>query len=1507
MYDNGYRKKIAIFLTIILCGNTLHECFPLTDQDMQEASDQVNQDFFAKANHGWGIIERIENNSDFPIVVSFSNKDYRIGANGGNSDNIQLDPEPAKAQTFLASLGMMGSAALMYALNSQANKAVKKIVGQERKGLIENPNELDKEIQNRRELKKQLEDNPNDEKLKKQFAEKDAIVSRSLDYRANEKGIDKHRQKQNDLSNKLLEHKDQDSDEAKKIKKQIDESKRTQVELEARQAAVKVQTSGSVLQRFADKHIKEGYDKQVQDNKDKAAAEKKKDKFAAEKKAETIEKAKNATSVTKDEAAKKIQQKFREKMITRNAQSVKMATISADGDTKEASRSAADRGAGIASAKSIGLVALAVGGLGAASAGLAALTVSAKGSFRDTLQNMLPFDAPTGAFRVYVRDRPVISGFAQQRIENFNYQTSLKLSRLMNLGAAWLQTPLATPMSTSIMFRAQVEDAANLQIVFGSTKLSPAQYVWKVIIGGFNNTKAVIMKGDCIVAEVPVEQNALAAIPPGMHMPYWVSVDNGLIVAGAGAIPGENIIIAWADPAPPAEVDRIGFSNFKTNVEIVEVQLGPPIKATKQSKVYTAIEKPGVLSVGMDAPLWLDKPLREDGRGCVTFEARGQGQVVLNLKSDDSQGVISADKASVIQVSFGANNLDGISLWKMNEKGEYEETVLATPVAFIQEALDPDQWKKFWVSLFYDYMVIGHGEPGEKIMAILRIDQLASMKKIGFFLNDASTGEIQNVSIGSPVQLGMQVAAGFKQRDNFAGVINVAFPFSYHFDQKGQQIECYDAIAQETWYPGKTPQQAASYFFRLIIKPDGTPEIGDWSRQPKNAQVFLKNLAVFGARTIIGTTLSAAAEIGNVPYQDGDPVGMALSAVNAAASIASASAFVAGSVGVATLEANNTFGYRPHDNYVFTEKIQTSVRGKAGVIPQEAQDNKTLFDDKMHKLEQFNPGIARDYEYYISILQQAIMLITHPVILGQAQDKVALKNKLFGMIKQVYDQGIQHVKNMEARNAANTPLKYDQYGIPETRWAAPEMFKKQIVALLVEARENAYLLDRRDEMDLKRKTLWTGWIQQLIQELFEKGKDLTVRPLFGEYIWLSNIQLPQPGRGSVYFEASGLSDIFVGLIPQPQDVRNTDVDFYECVFGGMANQKTFIRTYSLGHSVATVSSDDNINAALTPNVLEKFWVSVNDGVVKLGHGPWGTGKVLEWVDPYPIKTQYLGFSTWAIPVTFANIKVGPPVTNETDLSYLVEVKQKGPSAIETAATALEKEKAATLALSFEDITKSDKLAQDSKAEKIDILSTKKTDFDELAYDELSYDPLTLEGWDYTFGPPPVLAERKAARQVAETGFTPIVRAAQRVKGGAAGQSIMNAQGAAFLAKQDKHMLKGEIAFFKEKGGLKSALKTAFKDAKKESKDAYEQEKVATAKAREAIKSGAVSAALKKIATDAIKKKDPAVIKKSSTVQSPTPAAVPTGVSAQAPTTAPAPPPAATGAAATEQGSDGMPK
>ncbi|MBM3894504.1 hypothetical protein FJ366_02830, partial [Candidatus Dependentiae bacterium] len=954
--------------------------------------------------------------------------------------------------------------------------------------------------------------------------------------------------------------------------------------------------------------------------------------------------------------------------------------------------------------------------IGALGAGLAAIDDSSS----TMVTSLIPWEIPDGKFRCPIYKNPQILGFGSSFIQNFEEGSILKIQRLMGSGAAWLQNPLPSPLNFTLRFKVRVQDAGGVHILlrkglnFSSQEDSDLNYQTKIMLGVFDNSATAIVDNGEIVAQIKKDQYPAAAIPPGIFTPYWLSYNNGFIMLGFGN-PGNNVILSWQDPDPDLSIDRIGFSCDVSSVEFSEMYISPAIEPVFTPKEYFSNKSEQTIP---SKTVWLQQQLREPGRGMIGIKKKGSSplNVILALEGNDD--------APQVQFTLGSKIDEPIIVrYKSSETGQTVEE----QVGVISDPYEsnPAEYETFWISNLYGQFTIGHPKPpkdypekepkqGSNLIACATIPSLATADVIGLASATDDSVVVKNISVHPAIELEEFLPPGYIERRKIAGTLKLISPFAYQFRQAGQSIEVNDKISGQTWYPAKTPQQSATYFFNTIIHPDGDLEMKDLG-SPKNMVKFGISAAATALQQAAGLVNTTATKIGQTGV---DPI---TQIITAAASIGLTGVALGINTAGAALQAEAKHGFRDQNAYVFTEKANKEAAGSTTVTPEiqekreliaqliaQSERNKAAYYERLSslKLLEKNTEILKSgsiwtktvadrhkeklnyFEQYVNNYKKIISLIDHPMIINPSI-KEAIFNGLFFIYQSV------------------ATIYTQKEDLPQK-----QIMTDAVIELLINARLNQYVLNNKTNDDKFRERTWSKWIQDLALSAITQDppQDFTLNPMFGEYVWLDEpFTLPSGANGSVFFEAKSLGDIFVGLIDNPQLVRNTEADLYEVVFGGNNNSSSFLRIKSLGRSVAQVSAVDNPNAQVTPMVKEQFWVSIKNGVVSAGKGDWGENKLFEWQDPYPLASiKYIGLSTWNGPVSISNIKVGPAVEDLTPgLKKMLLAKSYAKKISDE-----EKNKKTLLQDTFSDLDENDALANDNLTQ---------NDFernDSLLYDQL---------------------------------------------------------------------------------------------------------------------------------------------------------------------------------------------
>ena len=78
---------------------------------------------------------------------------------------------------------------------------------------------------------------------------------------------------------------------------------------------------------------------------------------------------------------------------------------------------------------------------------------------------------------------------------------------------------------------------------------------------------------------------------------------------------------------------------------------------------------------------------------------------------------------------------------------------------------------------------------------------------------------------------------------------------------------------------------------------------------------------------------------------------------------------------------------------------------------------------------------------------------------------------------------------------------------------------------------------------------------------------------------------------------------------------------YEIVIGGWGNTQSVIRRSKQGNTKIEASTP----SILSPTEFRGFWITYNNGVIKVGKE--GQAAFMEWTDPTPLPVNNIGYST----------------------------------------------------------------------------------------------------------------------------------------------------------------------------------------------------------------------------------------------------------------------------------------
>jgi hypothetical protein len=816
-----------------------------------------------------------------------------------------------------------------------------------------------------------------------------------------------------------------------------------------------------------------------------------------------------------------------------------------------------------------------------------------RGAPRDTI--------PGGSARdlfVWAHRRPEFKGFGSQRLEGFGPEVVVTAEKMFSKGFMWLEQGLKVPGRGTVAFRTMAEEG-DVQICF-SDSVAPYS-VYRIAFGAAGNSKAIIYKNDVPVQEVTREQNPDVRMTPGMIEAIWVSInlDEGFIFAGKSD-PGANIVIAWKDPSPAKNIDRIGFSSHKTRVKYTDVRkIDDPIIILAPEVFY--FEDTKSVPVGpVDNEAWYPLPLSPADAGTLVFEGKASdkdGELVLTLANEaDQEGydfTFSGTEFSISRVDTDTD-LFTIDLTKI-------------PSA----ALSDKKFIKYWVSVYKGQITVGSGDIAKNTFCIF-VDKEApsGLSKIGF----SGKAAVQKFEIWPEVELGfpkdISEYSKARQYSDFKGALSSILPVHVRISQDGPMVRFKDVLTGDDRIMAGTPEPDAEYNFRLDIEATGEPKetllFQDVSAEKMTLQ---KKILMADAQT------EASFRTGQIMAYAAGP--------NLAASIiamaAAGAANVSGSIWSA--EAAKTKGalaefQEQASRLIPTERFE--VASKVGAeITGEAQKNRQLIETKLEGLLQLGADLA-SLEYATKQWDDVFRLITD----FYTVDDAAVKQKISDGLKELYNA----VKTLDL--TGSTISIYNR-----------------MVNIFIKAYTNPYITKDGDPADEQRKRDWYAWLNSgIAAKLFSSPsvmQDGLAINFKGDYLWFP-VAFAQAGRGSVSFEAKGYDNVFVGFAENPYEVRNSPNRMYEIIFG-MFGKMTVIHRKNLGDSVIEFSHKKYPDLAPDPVAFKKYWINMDNGVISCGVGTLGQNKVWEWKDPYPFSpVKWVGFGNWLGEVVFKNIKVGYP-------------------------------------------------------------------------------------------------------------------------------------------------------------------------------------------------------------------------------------------------------------------------
>lgn len=763
---------------------------------------------------------------------------------------------------------------------------------------------------------------------------------------------------------------------------------------------------------------------------------------------------------------------------------------------------------------------------------------------------------------------------------------------------AWIAKAIDQPGATTMIFLAQGTDDGDIQLVFGN-KIGP-DCAFKIHIGTDDNSKSAIVVDDKPFAQVDASVSELARIQPNAWVPYWVSLNDNFLMIGSRDVPGKGIFLSAYLPIDTSKIDRIGFSCHKGKISCANAQFGKPVVVQSMGDIYD-----GSLQSNLDIPAdpraiaWYSKPLRVFNEGMVAFDVTAQHTVTVVLATQDQK--------DQYQIVLGAEGNSQAYIYKNGQK--------VVSVSLTESGLGKvfsDRTNTFWVSMISGLILVGSGDVGTNMFLAWQDDKyIKGISSIGFRGSDHQQ-QVTKIQMLPPVDFSTaQEEATYSrvvQQVPYSGSIQMLYGFSFQVLQDGQQLVLKDNLTGKNHPVLKAPTQGSTQRFRLNIWKDGTPNFIPVSEaQESEEQVTLKQEA------------NIAQAVGQANLQAASAVSLGgADMVSGLAALATGTAFSAAGIAAMTVAAKKNAElnarYRSPASYVYLEQYARDA-GVQLTVNTDDQTNGMIIRQLIVDASKLAFDVVDDFYNMIQIYQNLISYVTSAAT--------------------VRDPGVRQTIFSTLETAMRTcATKKDEY---------PLVVKEKLMNVLIDFYSNAYFIDQTNRMDVVRKQAWYDGIVTLGEELLLQStqSEVTIRRLYGEYLWYP-FPLAIDDQGYVAFEVNANTDVFVGFSQQPVSARTlSDNKMYEIVLGARLNATHEIRIKSMGSPAAIFERSRDKTAMLRPNQYDQYWISLYNGLIKVGKGAPGSNVLLEWRDPFPWKgIQRVGVGSWDTDMKIRNFQIG---------------------------------------------------------------------------------------------------------------------------------------------------------------------------------------------------------------------------------------------------------------------------
>ena len=133
---------------------------------------------------------------------------------------------------------------------------------------------------------------------------------------------------------------------------------------------------------------------------------------------------------------------------------------------------------------------------------------------------------------------------------------------------------LGSPGNGTVTFEAKATN--DIHVCFSEYKADNSP-LYEIVIGGWGNTQSVIRKGRQSPhnghVRINRSQNPNAMASANEWSTYWVTIKQGLIQVGKGAVSGQNEFLRWQDQDPLLSLKWVCFSSWDTPIEYRKINI----------------------------------------------------------------------------------------------------------------------------------------------------------------------------------------------------------------------------------------------------------------------------------------------------------------------------------------------------------------------------------------------------------------------------------------------------------------------------------------------------------------------------------------------------------------------------------------------------------------------------------------------------------------------------------------------------------------------------------------------------------------------------------------------------------------------------------------------------------------------------------------------------------------------------------------------------------------------